>query len=328
MTHVQTVLGPLATPDNRCHLHAVLVGIVLALALPRDDDSAPNPREGFGSVLSTPGKAYLFEPSNGKVGLLDASRNTLKVIGRLQPEVDEPVAVDPLIAKTSGGLWLVHKPGAITRFDLETRRASGAVDLSTSVEAPSPSTTRIVRSGDSVIAVSEVADGYALSRITAATGAEQEAQVVPSNGSITGFVSNDESVWILTSSVATQIDAQTLQVEARLDLPPMSSQAPRGAAVTNGALWTLGGNGSTLVRVDLATQRVTVALQILPSETSIVRGPASVVAGDGRVWVMVQRTNDPKDHSVRIAGVNAATGKPTKGADLPTELFIAAIAVT
>lgn len=335
---------------------AVLVGVVLAFALPRGDDSASNPRgsnalwafgfatvridpktltpsrhplpKGFGSVLSTPGRAYLFEPSDGRVGVLDASRNTLKVIGQLPPGVDEPATVDPLIANTPGHLWLVHKPGTVTQFDLATRRASGSVELSTTGGTGPPTSTRIVASGGAVVAVSEVAGGYALSRISATTRTEEKTQVIPADGPITGLTSDDQSVWIVTASIALQVDTRTLRVAGRIGIPPMAPQVPRGAAITRGALWTLGGNGSTLVRVDLATQRTTTALQILPSEPSILRGPASVISGDGRVWVMVQRTNDPKDHSVRIAGVTAATGKPTKGADLPTELFIGAIAVT
>jgi hypothetical protein len=43
---------------------------------------------------------------------------------------------------------------------------------------------------------------------------------------------------------------------------------------------------------------------------------------------MVQRTANPDDHSVRVAGVVARTGKPTTAADLPSDLFIGAIAVS
>jgi hypothetical protein len=97
--------------------------------------------------------------------------------------------------------------------------------------------------------------------------------------------------------------------------------------VTRGGLWTLGENGSTLVRVDLVTHHTDVALHLLAAPPSSFREPASLVADAGHVWAMVQRTNDPQDHSVRIAGVTVA-GRATKAADLPTELFIGAIAVT
>lgn len=239
-----------------------------------------------------------------------------------------PPTVDPLIAKVGGGLWIVHQPGVLTRFDLATRHPSDPVELSATNGADSPITTRVVTSGRSVLAVSETADGYALSRIDATRRTEEMTQVIPDDGPITGLDSDDRSGWIVTSHAALQVGPQSLRVTSRVGIPPMSEQIPRGAAVTHDALWTLGGNGSTLLRVDLASHRTTVALQILPSEPSILRGPASMVAGDGRVWVMVQRTDDPNDHSVRIAGVSPATGKATKGADLPSELFIGAIAVT
>jgi len=278
-------------------------------------------------VLSTPGKAYLFEPTRGRVGILNASQNTLTTIGRIPSGVDEPAGVDPLVAKAAGKLWLVSQPGAITSFDLSTRRAGEPIKLNRASPDP-PTTTRIIATGSTVMAVSEVQGGYALSRIGTTKETAEENRLLPANGPITGLTADDRAIWILTSTMATRVDATTLRATTQIALPPTTSPVPRGAAISGGALWTLGDNGSTLVRVDLATQQTTTALKILTAAPRALRGPASVVAGDGRVWALVQRTNDPKDHSVRIAGVNATTGDPTTGADLPPELFIGAIAAT
>ncbi len=334
---------------------AVLIGVVLAFALPRGDHSSPsrhpshslwafgfatariNPEtlqpsphplpQGFGSVLSTPGAVYLFEPVDGRVGLLDAARNTLEVIGRIPPGGQAPGTVDPLIATSSSGLWLVSTPGTLTRFDLGRRRAGGSVRLGATGRTAPPTTTRVVTSGDSVIAVSEVAGGYAVDRISASGRTVAKAGIIAGRGPITGLAADGRSVWIATASVAMQVNARTLRVTGEIGIPVMPSQASRGLAVTHGGLWTLGGNGSTLVRVDLVTHHTDVALHLLPAEPSSFREPASLVTDDGHVWVMVQRTDDAQDHSVRIAGVTLA-GRATKAADLPTELFIGAIAVT
>ena len=334
---------------------AVLIGIAVAVALPRSDDAAPNPAEphalwafgfatvrinpktlqssprplppGFGSVLSTPGWAYLFEPADGRVGLLDAPRNTLEVIGRLPPGENEPAAVDPVIAKSSDSLWLVSKPGTVTRFDLAKRRTTGTVELSAAGEGGPPTTTRVVTSGDSVIAVSEVAGGYAIARIDGRSRAGEAARFIPGSGPVAGLAANARSVWIATASTALEIDVQTLQVVDRIGIPAMSSQVPRGAVLTPGAFWTLGDNASTLIRLDLATRQAAVVLNILASEPASPRNPTSLVAGAGRVWAMVPRSRDPQDHRVRVAGVTTA-GTPTKAADLPTNLFVGAIAVT
>ena len=178
-----------------------------------------------------------------------------------------------------------------------------------------------------MVAVSEVPDGYAIARIDARAHAEEATHVVPGNGPVAGLATNGRSLWIVTASTALEIDVQTLQVVDRIGIPAMSSEVPRGAVLTPGALWTLGDNASTLVRLDLATRQAAVVLHILASEPSRPRGPTSLVAGDGRVWAMIPRTSDPQDHSVRVAGVTTA-GKPTKAADLPTNLFVGAIAVT
>jgi hypothetical protein len=334
---------------------AVLVGVALALALPRGDGTRPNPRRshalwafgfatvridprtlqpaphalppGFGSVLSTPGRAYLFEPADGRVGLLDASRSTLGVVGRVPPGGDEPAAVDPLIAKSSDSLWLVSRPGTLTRFDLADGRAGSSIDLGAAGRTGRPTTTRVVTSGDSVIAVSEVPAGYAVARINARARTQEAMRVVPGSGPVAGLAADGRSAWIVTGGAALRIDVRTLRVVDRIAIPAMSSQVPRGAVLTPGALWTLGDNASTLLRVDLSTRRADVALHVLPSEPASPRGPTSLVAADGRVWVMVQRSSDPQDHTVRVAGVTTA-GKATKAADLPTELFVGAIAVT
>ncbi len=334
---------------------AGLIGVVLAFALPRGGDSSPgrhpshslwafgfatvriNPEtlrpaphplpQGFGSVLSTPGAVYLFEPVDGRVGLLDAARNTLRVIGRIPPGGQAAGTVDPLIAKSSGDLWLVSTPGTLTRFDLGRRRAGGSLRLGAAGRSARPTTTRVVTSGDSVVAVSEVAGGYAVDRIDPSGRTVAKASTIEGHGPITGLAADGRSVWIATADVAVQVDAQTLRVTGEIGIPVMPAPAARGLVVTRGGLWTLGGNGSTLVRVDLVTRHTDVALHLLAAEPSSFREPASLVADAGHVWAMVQRTDDPQDHSVRVAGVTV-TGRATKAADLPTELFIGAIAVT
>jgi hypothetical protein len=334
---------------------AALVGVLLVFVLPRADDSGsdrasphalwafgfstvrvdpktmrpssrPLPR-GFGSVLSTPGKVYLFEPADGRIGMLDASRNTLKVIARLAPGVGPPAGVDPLIAHSGRRLWLVTNPGTIVRFELKSHRAT-TIDLGVASQASPPTTTRVITSGDAVIAVSETPSGYALSRLDAGRQTEPRTQVLRGEGTIVGLTADARSVWILTRTAALRVDSNTLQIASRVAIPPTTQGVPRGAAIAHGGLWTLGENGSQLLRIDAASRQTTTALQLLALAPPALRAPASVLAGDGNIWAMVQRTVDPSDHSVRVGAVNAKTGKPTKAVDFPTELFIGAIAVT
>ena len=142
---------------------AVLVGVVLALVLPRSHDSASNPEGshalwafGFSTVRIDPqtltpsrhpfaaGLRLSASPRQARRGLRsnrptgesafpDGSANTLKVIGRLPPGAAKPATADPSIAKASDSLWLVTKPGTLVRFDLPERRATGTVELSPAV---------------------------------------------------------------------------------------------------------------------------------------------------------------------------------------------------
>lgn len=334
---------------------AASVGVALVFVLPRGDDSGsdrasphalwafgfstvridpktmqpssrPLPR-GFGSVLSTPGTVYLFEPADGRVGVLNASRNTLEVIARIAPGAGQPAGVDPLIAHARQQLWLVTKPGSIIRFKLKSHRAT-TIEPDVANQPSPPTTTRVITSGDTVIAVSETPGGYALSRLDGGTQTEPKARVLPGEGTIVGLTADPRSVWILTATASIRIDPKTLQITNRVVIPPTTQGVPRGAAIVHGGLWTLGENGSQLLRVDVASRRTTTALQLLAQAPPVLRAPASVLAEDGRIWAMVQRSSDPSDYSVRVGAVNATTGAPTKAVDFPTELFIGAIAVT
>src|SRR5262249_60416786 len=75
---------------------------------------------GFGSVLGGVGTVYLYDPSTGRVGVIDATRNDLA--GRTTIAVHGGVGADdaPVLAEQRGALWLVTGPGRLTRDDLPT----------------------------------------------------------------------------------------------------------------------------------------------------------------------------------------------------------------
>src|SRR5260370_19553053 len=105
--------------------------------------------QGFGAVLGGEGTVYLYDAVNGRIGVVDATRNALA--GRTNVPVQGGVSADvtPVIAEQRGALWLVTGDGRLTRDELSTGTTTDAT-LPTAVlsEAPPggpppPATTRL-----------------------------------------------------------------------------------------------------------------------------------------------------------------------------------------
>src|SRR5262249_47815625 len=76
---------------------------------------------GFGAVLGGEGAVYLYDPTTGRVGVIDAARNQLA--GRSSIAVHGGVGADvgPVLAEQRGALWLVARPRRLTRAEPATR---------------------------------------------------------------------------------------------------------------------------------------------------------------------------------------------------------------
>jgi hypothetical protein len=144
---------------------------------------------------------------------------------------------------------------------------------------------------------------------------------------VRGVAVSGGTVWVVTDQETIGLDTTTLAVQHRFPVPPELGPL-RSAAVANGWLWSIGANGSALVRVGLERGDTRALIPLLPSEPTQFRLPASLVAGGDTVWAMVQRRADPNQHGVRIAGWNTRTGKPTTAIELPSSADIGAIAVS
>src|SRR5262249_58067447 len=117
---------------------------------------------GFGSVLGGVGTVYLYDPSTGRVGVIDATRNDLA--GRTTIAVPGGVgAADaPVLAEQRGALWLVTGPGRLTRDDLPTGSTT-ELTLPTDVVSeqaaggpPAPGATPVVADDDAAWGVYEL----------------------------------------------------------------------------------------------------------------------------------------------------------------------------
>ncbi|HKF91302.1 MAG TPA: hypothetical protein VKC52_07500, partial [Acidimicrobiia bacterium] len=106
--------------------------------------------QGFGAVLGGPGTVYLYDPTTGRVGVVDATRNALAGRTNIPVQGGVSAGVAPVLAEQRGALWLVSGPGRLTRDELATGSTTD-VTLPTDVVSeaaaggpPAPSATRVV----------------------------------------------------------------------------------------------------------------------------------------------------------------------------------------
>lgn len=289
-------------------------------------------QQGFGSVLGVPGRVYFYEQLSGRVGELDPESNRVQDLGHV-PAGEAP-ADDalPAIAARAGDLWLVNRPGILYRFDRAAGDGNGEVRLRTgSAAADVDGTTAvIVTAGLAVVAVDSTTTGVTVSRVDArTTKVTQQVPLTTTAGAVPkvrGVTEVGDAVWIVADQETIGLDAATLTVQHRFPVPGLSPL--RGAVVAKSGLWSIGANGSALVRIDLESGETRTLVQLLPSAPAEFRLPAALAAGDGMVWAMVQRSADANAHDVRIAGWNVRTGRPTAAVELPSSAYIGAITLS
>ncbi|MCZ7526405.1 MAG: glutaminyl-peptide cyclotransferase [Acidimicrobiia bacterium] len=182
-----------------------------------------------------------------------------------------------------------------------------------------------------MFAVSAFGDGdLTIARLDPATGAVSATAALPGDLDADGLgpralAVGGDSVWVVGATAVARVDPASLEVTGRFEV----DAGPGGirlATFAGGALFALVENGAALLRIDgegTVTDRL-----VLSEEPVEWRLPASLAAGRGHVWVMVQAGSDPARHDVRIVRVDPATGAATGVFTVASELFAGAIAVS
>ena len=299
----------------------------------RFDDRLRHPQQltgvkGFGSVFGVGGRTYMYDAASGRIGVLRSASNRLETLGTLPHGVAPSNVFAPTIAVDGDGLWLVSAPGQLTHFDLKTREADAPIDVG-AADHPPVATGVVARAGVLFTATQDDA-GITVARIDGATHRTTGTTRldVESPFTLDGVAVDGAGLWIVAAGTAHEFDPADLTARRTVAVGTGSPGAVQGAVAAGHAVWLLGDNGATLVRIDTRTATLSTALKILPRRPSAFHIPAALATDGHHVWAMVQRRDAATDHSVRIVGYDARRRAPTPAVDLPSELFFGGLAAT
>jgi hypothetical protein len=296
---------------------------------------------GFGAVLGGDGTVYLYDPSTGRVGVIDATRNALA--GRSTIAVHGGVGADdaPVLAEQRGALWLVTGPGRLTRDDLasgsttEVTLPADVVSEQAAGGPPAPGATRVVADTDAAWAVYDLGvtgnaplpaavrvadDGSVTARAPLpdrVDGARLEPQAV---------ALGDDTVWVVGRRALVALDPATLAVRQSFAVQSAEPVELHGAGVAGGLVWSYDSRSGALLGIDPATggtrQRVG-----LTNGGSDFRAPATIVAGADVLWVRV-RIGSAGTLEQLITRIDARSGDVTGRFTAPPQLEVGEIAVS
>ncbi len=143
-----------------------------------------------------------------------------------------------------------------------------------------------------------------------------------------GIAVDGDRLWVLSGSVLFTFDPATLELVRTDEVEERASGRARGLVAAGGDVWMLTDNGATLSRLRTRTGELDPVLRILRPGPDEFRIPASLVADDDRVFVMVRRRDDAEDLTVRVVGFDTAHNAPTRGIDVPGEIAPGALAAS
>ncbi|HMF81970.1 MAG TPA: hypothetical protein VKI01_01700 [Acidimicrobiia bacterium] len=296
---------------------------------------------GFGSVLGGVGTVYLYDPSTGRVGVIDATRNDLA--GRTTIAVHGGVGADdaPVLAEQRGALWLVTGPGRLTRDDLPTGSTT-ELTLPTDVVSeqaaggpPAPRATRVVADDDAAWAVYELG--------VTGNPALPAAVRIAADGSITARAAlpdrvdgdplepqavalGDDTVWVVGRRAVIALDPATLAVRQSVPVGSGGAVELHGAAVAGGLVWSYDSQSGALLGVDPGTGSTRQRVALTDGGMEF-RAPAAIVAGADVLWVRV-RIGSSNTLEQLITRVDARSGDVTGRFTAPPQLEVGEIAVS
>ena len=296
---------------------------------------------GFGTVLGGGGTVYLYDPTTGGVGVIDATRNELA--GQTTVPVHAGVGADvaPVLAEQRGALWLVTGPGRLARDDLATG-STNEVTLPTDVVSeeaaggpPAPGATRVVADADAAWAVYDlgvtgnpplpaavrVGDDGSITARAALPDRVDGDRLEPQSVAL-----GDGTVWIVGRRAVVGLDPVTLAVRESFGVPGASTVELHGAAVAGGLVWSYDSESGALLGIDPGSGSVRQRVALTNGGTQF-RAPATVVAGADVLWVRV-RIGSSDTLEQLITRVDAGSGDVTGRFTAPPQLEVGEIAVS
>jgi hypothetical protein len=311
-----------------------------------DPTTLSDPRDvgfqGFGAVLGGEGTVYLYDPTTGRLGVIDATRNELA--GRTNVPVQSGVSADvaPVLAEQRGALWLVTGPGRLTRDELATGTTT-EVTLPTDVVSeaaaggpPAPSATRVVADDQAAWAVYDLG--------VTGTPALPAAVRVADDGTVTARAAvpdrvdssrfepravalGDGMLWIVGRNAVVGLDPATLAVRGSFTVQGGTPVDLHGAAVAGGLLWSYDAQSGALLGIDPDGGRVRQRVVLTDGAQTQFRAPATIVGGGDVLWVRV-RVGSPNTLEQLITRVDAQSGDVTGRFTAPPQLEVGEIAVS
>jgi hypothetical protein len=310
-----------------------------------DPATLSDPRDvgfrGFGAVLGGDGTVYLYDPTTGRVGVIDATRNMLA--GSTTVAVHGGVGADdaPALAEQRGALWLVTGPGRLTRDDLASGNAT-EVTLPTDVVSagaaggpPAPGATRVVADTEAAWAVYDLGvTGNA--PLPAAVRLADDGSVTargPLPDRVDGdrlepqaVALGDNTVWVVGRRALVALDPATLAVRRSRSVQSTAPVELHGAAVAGGLVWTYDSQSGALLGVDPGTGDVQRRIGLTNGGTQF-PAPATIVASPDVLWVRV-RIGSSDTIEQLITRIDARSGDVTGRFTAPPQLEVGEIAVS
>jgi hypothetical protein len=296
---------------------------------------------GFGAVLGGDGAVYLYDPTTGQVGVIDATTN--KLAGRTSVAVHGGVGADdaPVLAEQRGALWLVTGPGRLTRDELATGSTtdvtlpSDVVSEQAAGGPPAPGATRVVADADAAWAVYDLG--------VTGNPALPAAVRIADDGSITARAAlpdrvdgdrldpqsvalGDDTLWVVGRRAVVALDPDTLAVRRTFAVQSTTSVELHSSGVAAGLLWSYDSDSGALFGVDPGTGSVRQRV-VLTNGGSQFRAPATIVAGADVLWVRV-RIGSSDTLEQLITRIDARSGDVTGRFTAPPQLEVGEIALS
>jgi len=298
--------------------------------------------QGFGAVLGGEGTVYLYDPTTGRVGVIDATRNELA--GRTNVPVQAGVSADvaPVLAEQRDALWLVTGPGRLTRDELATG-ATTEVSLPTDVVSeataggpPAASATRVVADEEAAWAVYDlgvtgnpalpaavrIADDGTVTARVALPGRVDGARLEPQ-----ALAVGDGTLWIVGRTAVVGLDPATLAVRRSFTVQDGAPVDLHGAAVAGGLLWGYDAQSGALLGIGPDAGRVRQRVVITGGAQTQFGAPATIIGGSDVLWVRA-RIGNPNTLEQLITRVDAQSGNVTGRFSAPPQLEVGEIAVS